>query len=1130
MATTKVSKGLIKDKAITIEKLNDELVVTEAEGIVNNDNDITVPTSASVKDYVDSTGVKSVVAGENVTVDSTDPLNPIVNSIQATVSSSNSNFINTSVNVNAGDFTITSSLNATGTPSATAFLRGDNAWSTAVTGLTVGNSSFINLSNVGTSNVPDVTATLSANGTPDSTTFLRGDNTWAAPVVSLDLQQVTDIGNTTTNSITIESLFLNDASTSNGVIYYDNVEDRVTLANYNTGGSVYVETNGGSYVAKFNSDTSTELTGNLTVGGSTTANSFIANGGTSSDFLKADGSLDSNSYALAGNYITSLTGEATASGPGSAAVTLTNSAVIGKTISGVNITGGTIAATDTILTAFGKLQNQINGLIGSTKYEGVWDASTNTPTITSGSGTDGSYYIVNVAGTTNIDGISNWSVGDWIIFHDAAWQKVDNTDAVVSVNGQTGAVSLTTSNINEGTNLYYTDARVNANTAVAANTAARHSAVTIGTANGLGLSGQQISLGLASTSTTGALSSTDWNNFNDKTDNTGTVTSVTVNSGSGLSGSGTVTSTGTITLSHADTSAQASVDNSGATVIQDVTLDTYGHVTGLASKTITLGDLGYTGATNANYITNNNQLTNGAGYTTNIGDITGVTAGNGISGGGTSGTVTINHADTSAQGSVNNSGNTVIQDVTLDTYGHVTGLVSSTITNISGNAATATLAANSTLAGGLAVGTGVNNSANQIVRTNASGYADFGWINTVSGNTTNPVTDIYVNTNDGYIRKATPAHFRSQITDGVYYPNSNPNGYTSNVGDITGVTAGTNLTGGGTSGTVTLNLASTIDVTRVDIGNEIQLKESADRADLLEITSVTSGWAGIQLRNSSNEGRWSLMTDGSLFGVYDDENSDWGMQFDENGECRLYHNASEKLNTTSSGVTVTGDLTVTGGDIVLSGTGRIQGIDTVSASTDAANKSYVDNFQPLFYAGDGLVPLATPPPGFNLGAQLATDLRGAAWLIGPNTGDYIEVGTTVINFVLDTATDMRLYNNGDLHVEGDVIAYSTSVSDIRLKDNIKTIDNALDKVEKLRGVEYDWNKGSRKGQHEIGVIAQEVEEVFPFLVREKVKSTGEFENNETAYKTVDYEKLVGVLIESVKELSAKIKTLEAKIQ
>ena len=138
---------------------------------------------------------------------------------------------------------------------------------------------------------------------------------------------------------------------------------------------------------------------------------------------------------------------------------LVNSAVTGKLLTGVNITGGTIQDTDSILTGFGKLQNQINGLIGGSIYKGTWNASTNTPTLTSSVGTAGWYYIVNVAGSTNLNGITDWNVGDWAIFNGGVWQKVDNTDAVVSVNGFTGAVSLTTSNISEGTNLYYTDAR-----------------------------------------------------------------------------------------------------------------------------------------------------------------------------------------------------------------------------------------------------------------------------------------------------------------------------------------------------------------------------------------------------------------------------------------------------------------------------------------------------------------------------------------------------------------------------------------------------------------------------------------------------------------------------------------------
>jgi hypothetical protein len=196
---------------------------------------------------------------------------------------------------------------------------------------------------------------------------------------------------------------------------------------------------------------------------------------------------------------------------------LLNSAVTDKVLTGLNLVGGgTIADTDSILGAFGKVQNQISALVGGVMYEGTWNASTNTPTIVSSVGSKGDYYIVATAGSTNINGITSWNIGDWIIFNGSTWDKVDNTDAVSSVNGYTGAVSLVTSDIAESGNLYYTEGRVSANTDVAANTAARHAAVTLGTANGLSLSTQALSLAAASTSTTGALTSTDWNIFNNK--------------------------------------------------------------------------------------------------------------------------------------------------------------------------------------------------------------------------------------------------------------------------------------------------------------------------------------------------------------------------------------------------------------------------------------------------------------------------------------------------------------------------------------------------------------------------------------------------------------------------------------
>jgi len=84
---------------------------------------------------------------------------------------------------------------------------------------------------------------------------------------------------------------------------------------------------------------------------------------------------------------------------------------------------------------------------GGVSYQGTWNAATNVPTIVSSVGTQGYYYVVAVAGSTNINGIADWNVGDWIIFNGSAWQKIDNTDAVTSVNGYTGTVVLTAADI-----------------------------------------------------------------------------------------------------------------------------------------------------------------------------------------------------------------------------------------------------------------------------------------------------------------------------------------------------------------------------------------------------------------------------------------------------------------------------------------------------------------------------------------------------------------------------------------------------------------------------------------------------------------------------------------------------------
>lgn len=106
---------------------------------------------------------------------------------------------------------------------------------------------------------------------------------------------------------------------------------------------------------------------------------------------------------------------------------------------------------------------------------------------------------------------------------------------------------------------------------------------------------------------------------------------------------------------------------------------------------------------------------------------------------------------------------------------------------------------------------------------------------------------------------------------------------------------------------------------------------------------------------------------------------------------------------------------------------------------------------------------------------------------------------------------------GLIRATNDVVAFYSS--DKRLKDNIKPIEGALDKVCKLGGYEFDWNaKQDVYEGHDIGVIAQEVEAVFPELVTDR----------DNGFKAVKYEKLVPALIEAIKELKAEVESLKSK--
>jgi hypothetical protein len=112
-------------------------------------------------------------------------------------------------------------------------------------------------------------------------------------------------------------------------------------------------------------------------------------------------------------------------------------------------------------------------------------------------------------------------------------------------------------------------------------------------------------------------------------------------------------------------------------------------------------------------------------------------------------------------------------------------------------------------------------------------------------------------------------------------------------------------------------------------------------------------------------------------------------------------------------------------------------------------------------------------------------------------------------------------DTGDLTTEGNVTAYG-STSDIRLKENIEVIPNALDKVQKLRGITFNYKKD---GSRSTGLIAQELEEVLPEVVYTETELDGENE-----HLAVRYGNTVGLLVEAIKEQQQQIETLKQTIE
>jgi hypothetical protein len=203
---------------------------------------------------------------------------------------------------------------------------------------------------------------------------------------------------------------------------------------------------------------------------------------------------------------------------------------------------------------------------------------------------------------------------------------------------------------------------------------------------------------------------------------------------------------------------------------------------------------------------------------------------------------------------------------------------------------------------------------------------------------------------------------------------------------------------------------------------------------------------------------------------------------DSNGTVELYFNNAKHFETTTTGVSWgTTRLRCDDNGMIELGTGQDLKIYHNATNSEIKNDTGI-----FFIRGDSLK---------------LTSANGENYLIGTANG----------SCELYWDNNLRLNTNtSGIAVTGTV----TETSDISLKNNINTIQNPLDLIEQIRGINFTWKTNGMKS---MGVIAQDVEKVFPELVHGSEGS-----------KSLQYSGLIGALVESVKELSAKVAALEAK--
>jgi len=235
---------------------------------------------------------------------------------------------------------------------------------------------------------------------------------------------------------------------------------------------------------------------------------------------------------------------------------------------------------------------------------------------------------------------------------------------------------------------------------------------------------------------------------------------------------------------------------------------------------------------------------------------------------------------------------------------------------------------------------------------------------------------------------------------------------------------------------------------------------------------------------------------------------------DASREIKINHTSVGAASVDNSGTTFIQDITI-------DANGHVTGVG--SAAVTSANDA-----QHIMAAGSG-IDVSTSPSNFSANAStnvtttysIEADLVGEVHSIGLDADHKMVISSTAVDWHLDGNNDMRLENDGDLHVDGDVIAFSSTTSDMRLKDNIEPISDALSKVNALTGYTFTYEKDGRQSA---GLLAQEVEEVLPSAVANRKLPLQKSDDNE--YKTLEYNQTIALLVESIKELKQKVDELE----